>query len=159
MRWLELLASAVLEYEDRVGGGGGGIAPDEMVVVALSRAWRRSRAAWVAALRERVRRSVWEVRSRTRLARLSRLIVEKEGGDDDDDEVEESLALVVEGLGDKVVLKVVICEERDARVGRIGVDDVDPVMERPRLISRAVRRSDRVAREVRVEEGCVVVEC
>lgn len=57
--------------------------------------------------------------------------------------------LVVEG-GDRVVLRVVICDASDARVGRIGADGMGVVVERPRLVSRAVRRSDSVAREVRV---------
>ena len=58
--------------------------------------------------------------------------------------------MVVEGKV-RVVLRVVICEVRDARVERIGAEEVGVVVERPRLVSRAVRRSERVAREARVD--------
>lgn len=55
--------------------------------------------------------------------------------------------------GARVVLSVVICDVRDARVGRMGAEEVGVVVERPRLPSTAVRRSEMVAREVRVD-GC-----
>jgi hypothetical protein len=100
-------------------------------------------------LRERVRWSVCVIRSRIRVWRLSRFTVEKgeEGGWSDGPFV----VVVVVGRGERVVVKVVICEDSDVRVGRIGVDDVGEVVERPRLFSRAVRRSERVARDVRVD--------
>ena len=60
------------------------------------------------------------------------------------------VGLLVEG-GARVMLRVVICAVRDAKVGRIGVDDVGVIVERPRLVSRVVRRSESVAREVRVD--------
>lgn len=53
--------------------------------------------------------------------------------------------------GERVVLSVVICDVRDARVGSMGADGVGVVVERPRLPSTAVRRSEMVAREVRVD--------
>ena len=67
--------------------------------------------------------------------------------------VEERL-LVVDG-GERVVVRVVICDVRDARVGRIGMEDMGVVVagERPKLVSRAVRRSEIIARELMVEVG------
>ncbi len=63
-----------------------------------------------------------------------------------------AFGLVLEG-GERMLLSVVICDVRDARVGRIGADEVGVVVERPRLDSRAVRRSDSVASDDRVD-GC-----
>lgn len=63
------------------------------------------------------------------------------------------MAEPVIGAVDRVVLRVAICDARDASVGRIGVAAEGVVVERPRLTSTAVRRSDRAAIELRVD-GC-----
>jgi hypothetical protein len=105
-------------------------------------------------LRDTVRRSVEDIKSRTRVMRVSRLMVVDDGKREAEDMVEFVVVVVVvrEGV-ESVVASVVICELSEVRVERIGVGDADAVVVRPRLVSRAERRSDRVAKEDRVE-GC-----
>lgn len=57
----------------------------------------------------------------------------------------------VDGGGERVVVKVFSWEVNDFKTGRIGVDDVGVVVDRPRLVSRAVRRSERPTRDVNVD--------
>lgn len=82
-----------------------------------------------------------------RVVKVSRLMVET---------VEERLLLVMElavDEGERVLVRLVICEVRDARVGRIGVEEIGAVVdgERPRLVSMAVSRSEIIASELTVD--------
>lgn len=78
-----------------------------------------------------------------RVVRASRLMVEVVGV---------VVAFVVDG--ESVAVRVVICDARVARVGRIGVEElVAEAGERPSPLSKAVMRSEMVANELMVD-GC-----